>query len=574
MNKTIYFCLSFIVVIFSGYTSHSQTISAATSVFDTTLCEDVGTTISVAGCVSGLTVKTWFGDGTNTITPVSCSGASGSATFSHVYASSGTHTIKHVLYSGVTPIDSLTESRTIFYCSDVYLRTFVDANTNCLYDHGIDFWINKPSKFQVDSAGIPIDTIDVYSGAIYTTYGAPGTIYAYRILSPPYGALTTACPVSGVIYDTVPYSISSTYFLRDKYLAFHCSTTPGFDLDIVAGFQPALIGSAANTANIFIFNSSCTTTPATVKFEYSPKFTFGSIQPVTTSYTVAGTSVTFDAGIVSSNSIKFFSVKLNPVGTLMVGDTVNSKFTISPITGDTNPTNNIVTRCDNILGAWDPNHKSVSPSGDITGGTELEYMLEFENDGTDFAYNIHIMDTLSNYLDIYTLKGGVSSHNVNLIQLNNGSNNILKFDFPNIMLPDTTHHPVEQCRGMVTFSIKAKSPLTPGTTIANRVGIYFDTNPAVMTNTVYSMVPFPTSLQNSHLMQVELYPNPVNNKFTLKTDGNEYKATLYNITGQTISTYNILKNETQISTDQLTPGIYYVVLKGATGSKAIKFEKQ
>lgn len=573
MNKTIYFCLSFIVVIFSGYTSHSQTISAATSVFDTTLCEDVGTTISVAGCVSGLTVKTWFGDGTNTITPVSCSGASGSATFSHVYASSGTHTIKHVLNISSTSLDSLTESRTIFYCGNLYLKTYIDLNGNCVKDAG-DYWPLGTSTFQVDSAGIPIDTINVGTGTLYNTYGGPGTIYTYHILSSPFSSLTTACPISGVINDTIPLSITSGYYLRQKYLGFHCTTTSGFDLDLHTTFQPALTGDAGNKANIYVFNSSCTSVPATVKFEFSPKYSFGAISPASTSYTVTGSSVTFDAGAVSGNAIKHFIVKLNPVIALTVGDTINTKFTVTPITGDTDPANNVVVRCDNVIGACDPNRKSVTPNGDISGGTELEYILEFENDGNDLAYNIHILDTLSNHLDIGTFKGGISTHKMDILQLNNGSSNILKFDFPNIMLPDTTHHPVEQCRGMVTFSIKAKSPLTPGTTIANRVGIYFDTNPAVMTNTVYSMVPFPTSLQNSHLMQVELYPNPVNNKFTLKTDGNEYKATLYNITGQTISTYNIMKNETQISTDQLTPGIYYVVLKGATGSKAIKFEKQ
>lgn len=569
MRKNLYFLFAFISAIVAFSQSRAQTLSTTSFVGDTT-CGVTNVSIVVTGCTSGLTVKTWYGDGTNSTHPITCSGSTGYAMFSHSYAASGTYTVKNVLYSGSMPIDSITLIHVFHYCSNMPIGSYIDMNMNCVYDAG-DNNVYYSGLLRVDSAGYPIDTISIYNGVTYPGYGPPGTIYAFRVLSAP-PALTATCPASGIIYDTIPYSTLDT--IPTRRFGYQCSSVSGFDLSIAASFTPALAGSGANKASFSVFNANCTATTATVKFEFSPKYTFGTIYPATTSYTVSGTSVTFDAGTVSAYVPKNFQIKLTPVTALTVGDTVNTKFTVSPISGDTNPSNNIVVRCDTVRGSYDPNHKSVTPTGYITGGTELEYMLEFENDGTDTAYNIHILDTLSNHLDINTFKGGLSSHSVHFIKLHNGSSNILKFDFPDIMLPDTTHHPVEQCRGMVTFSIKAKSPLAPGTTIANRVGIYFDTNPAVMTNTVYSAVPFPTGLQNNKVMQVELYPNPVNNKFTLKTDGNEYKATLYNITGQVISTYNIMKTETSISTEQLTPGIYYVVLKGTTGSKAIKFEKQ
>jgi uncharacterized repeat protein (TIGR01451 family) len=293
------------------------------------------------------------------------------------------------------------------------------------------------------------------------------------------------------------------------------------------------------------------------------------------SHTVTGTTLIFDAGLISSVAPKYFTIQLTPVLPLTMGDTVNTRYSVTPTTGDTDPANNIVVRCDTVRASYDPNQKSVSPTGNITAGARLEYMLEFENTGSDTAYNIHIMDTLSSYLDAATIMPGASTHQYVMSSILYGAGRILKFDFPNILLPDTTHHAKEICRGMVLFQVNAKSTMPAGTTIANRVGIYFDANPVVMTNSVYSSIPLPVGVsQQPSFIRVTIFPNPVYDVLHVATDGiNTGTITIYSTTGQVVATQPVNAAGTDVATNVLAPGIYYVVVRGDGGVKAAKFEK-
>jgi hypothetical protein len=568
MRKIFYSCLPFLLLLFAAIPSHSQTIFSATC-NNYISCGVANISIIVHGCSVPLTVRTWYGDGTDSIHSATCAGDTSYFTFSHPYPAPGSYTIKNVLYASGIAVDSNILYYSFSQCTYYPMRLYLDENANCVYDAGEDI-SHFSNSLRVDSAGIIIDTIPFYNGIWYKAYGPPGTVYDFRVI-PSVPGLSVTCPSSGIISETIP---AAPVAYPTKYIGLQCGSATGHDLSIVPVMRAAQVGE--NLAIINVFNAMCASAPppVTVKFDFSPKYTLGSVYPVGTTYTVSGTSVTFDAGIIPVYG-KVFYVRLIPTSPLVLGDTVNSTFTVNPIAGDLYPANNIVIRCDTVRTSWDPNRKSVLPSGYISQGTELEYMLEFENDGNDFAHNVHIMDTLSNFLEFNTLKTGISTHQVDLIQLNDGSNNILKFDFPDIMLPDTAHFPVEECRGMVTFSINAKTTLGSGTTITNRVGIYFDTNPVVMTNTTYSYIPYPSGLSDTRLMKVDLYPNPVNNLLTIKTDGVAYNAaTLYNIAGQVLGSYSIDNAEVSIPTNSFAPGIYYVVLRGEAGSKAIKFEKQ
>jgi hypothetical protein len=492
----------------------------------------------------------------------------GVGTTGHNYATTGSFSIKIVLYTPTDAVDSVIFSQSVQYCRNLPIGAYLDANGNCVRD-GSEPYITVPLLVKVDSAGVPIDTISMLSGAYYQAFGAVGTAYSFTMLSPP-GGLALVCPTSGILNFTIA---ASGIMIPTQYYALQCGSTTTFDLGVSATFRPAIAGGGANKASIVVGNSSCSATPAQLKFEFSPKYTFGSLFPSTMSHTVTGTTVLVDVGSVSNASPVSLVIALTPVAALTLGDTVNTKYTVTPITGDAYPANNVVIRCDTVRAAYDPNAKSVTPTGAITAGTRLEYMLQFENDGNDTAYNIHILDTLSGYLDVNTLQLITSTHAVNVLSYTKWGNNILKFDFPDIRLPDSSHH--DYCRGAVVFSINAKTTLSPGTTISNRVGIFFDTNPVVMTNTVYSSIPLPTSVNNMQMMPVELYPNPVKDVLNVRIpDGAYSKATIYNVLGQAVSTHEAHSGTQSLDVQALSPGIYYLSLKGAAGSRAIKFEKQ
>ena len=148
--------------------------------------------------------------------------------------------------------------------------------------------------------------------------------------------------------------------------------------------------------------------------------------------------------------------------------------------------------CRENVTSYDPNEKYGSPFGYgaehfIPNGTDIEYRLSFQNEGTDTAFSVVLRDTLTDLLDITTLRMGVSSHPYTYELVGKG---ILKIDFPGIRLPQLS---VEEAgsQGFVEFKITAKDDLTPMTKIKNSVSIYFDYNEPVKTNTAVHTIEKP-----------------------------------------------------------------------------------
>ncbi len=141
--------------------------------------------------------------------------------------------------------------------------------------------------------------------------------------------------------------------------------------------------------------------------------------------------------------------------------------------------------CMEIIDSYDPNDKSVSPQG-ITDnnylmpGTTLEYLIRFQNTGSDTAYNIVVVDTLSEYLDISTIQWGINSHQYT-IDVSGQGQPILEFTFNDINLPDSTTNEANS-HGFVKFKIAPYDTLVNGTEIQNTADIYFDYNLPIRTN--------------------------------------------------------------------------------------------
>lgn len=153
---------------------------------------------------------------------------------------------------------------------------------------------------------------------------------------------------------------------------------------------------------------------------------------------------------------------------------------------DENPETSI--QCLIIVDAFDPNEKTVEPGG-ITAAhlvrpeTTLDFCIHFQNTGSDTAFDIHLIDTLSPDLDIHTLQFGASSHPYSVSFLP-GPLPTLRIDFNNILLPDsTTNEPGSN--GFVNFSVKPDSLCPLNTMITNFADIYFDFNQAVRTDTAF-----------------------------------------------------------------------------------------
>ncbi len=142
-----------------------------------------------------------------------------------------------------------------------------------------------------------------------------------------------------------------------------------------------------------------------------------------------------------------------------------------------------------ITCAIDPNEKQIEPviydnEGNIYLDKEEEivYTIRFQNLGSDTAFNIIIEDTLSNYLDVETLRIIASSHEFN----GDYKNRLLTFSFNDILLPPKVTNELES-QGFISFGIFPKIGIPDFTPIENKALIYFDYNAPIITNNTYSL---------------------------------------------------------------------------------------
>jgi uncharacterized repeat protein (TIGR01451 family) len=139
--------------------------------------------------------------------------------------------------------------------------------------------------------------------------------------------------------------------------------------------------------------------------------------------------------------------------------------------------------CGVITGSYDPNDKRGFPSGvtnqnHIQPNQQLQYVVRFQNTGTDTAFTVVIRDTLETDLNIFTVRPGVSSHDYTFRKY---GPRVLEWTFNNILLPDsTTNEPGSN--GFITFTVDQVPDLPNGTLINNQADIYFDFNAPIITN--------------------------------------------------------------------------------------------
>jgi uncharacterized repeat protein (TIGR01451 family) len=237
--------------------------------------------------------------------------------------------------------------------------------------------------------------------------------------------------------------------------------------------------------------------------------------------------------------------------------------------------------CVTVTGSYDPNDKQAIPEGygpehNIRPNTDLTYKIRFQNTGTDTAFTVVIRDTISEFLDLTTIKAGASSHPYRLDIVDGRT---LKFTFDNILLPDsTTNEPASQ--GYVQYEIAQKRDLDLGTVINNSAAIYFDFNPPIITNETMH-----TIAENFILvdileidrpdLQMTVAPNPATDYCRIDIQGLDIARgtlRLFNTAGQLVLEQAYDDQQIELELSALPRGLYLFTLltnKGATASGKI-----
>ncbi len=219
--------------------------------------------------------------------------------------------------------------------------------------------------------------------------------------------------------------------------------------------------------------------------------------------------------------------------------------------------------CQSNIGSFDPNDKTGFPLGinsQIERNMPIEYLIRFQNTGTDTAFNVVIEDRLREGLDVLTFEPGASSHTYRWTL----DDRHLRFYFDDILLPDsTTNEPASH--GFVKFKVKQKPDLSSGFEIYNSAAIFFDFNEPIITNETLHRITDEYIIINVDELPdqdvlIKAFPNPMQTETTIRVEGANrgiMELALYNISGQLILQQSSLSGNFNLQRDQLSSGLYF-----------------
>jgi hypothetical protein len=283
---------------------------------------------------------------------------------------------------------------------------------------------------------------------------------------------------------------------------------------------------------------------------------------------------TFNIGARSSYNSRFVFKLPADIG--LLGQTLTSKAWV--VREDDDTTNNVGVMNNFVTGSYDPNDKSLfeaigsTESVFISDSTVMEYTIRFQNTGTDTAFNVRVEDVISNKLDVFSIEVMDASHEYTMKLKDD---NKLVWYFDNILLPDSNVNE-PQSHGYIKFRINQKKDNPNGTIIANSADIYFDFNPAVVTNEIVAMVgeEFITSVDPEFSeLQVTVSPNPTVDYVTVECELDNMSYQLVSESGRVIRT-GTLHGSDQINLENEKNGIYYLLVTGNQKTVTQRIVKQ
>lgn len=246
-------------------------------------------------------------------------------------------------------------------------------------------------------------------------------------------------------------------------------------------------------------------------------------------------------------------------------------------TSDGQPSRSV--SCRPNQGSSDPNDKTGYPLGYgtdhyILPDLPLTYKIRFQNTGTDTAFRVLILDTLSAHLDVTTLQLQTSSHPMTWRLY---GNNVLEVLYDPIALPDSNvNEPASH--GFVTFQIDPLPNLPLPTVVENTAAIYFDGNAPIITNTTSHTIDtgfVPIKVINSveapfeNRVEVLVYPNPFYTQTVIEVKFSELDQApldliIYNSLGQVVHQQKSEQQRFVVQRNGLTDGVYfYTIRQGA-----------
>lgn len=467
----------------------------------------------------------------------------------------------NTLIGGVFSHESDIPSAFIYYLDGLELNNIIKGS--------IFLDSNEDGVKDLDEEGINIGTFLVNDEYVsfpndqgcFSTLVSPG-IHNIMYQLPDDWELTT---------DSISYTIQTTQqTYGEDILLFGLKPTNNIEKVEPFIFPNPLVCNQTSTNFLKVKNTGTVFSKGQIQLVYPGVFQSSNIQPDTIQNDTLFWSF---EDLAPGNSI-LYELELTMPGVNSIGDSLI--FHASSFLLDNNQ---IITDSfksdyrDILLCAYDPNDKKVSPAGIGEDGLTnpdqfFTYTVRFQNTGNYPARDIIITDTLDQNLDWESFEFLIASHPITEV---NRRDHAVEFIFNNINLPDSLNNEPES-HGLISFRIKPKENLANFTDIFNTAHIYFDQNPAIVTNTVKNKIDLGLVDLTIHspLLKVQIFPNPSSGMINVLLNQDINKTLtwqLWSPLGQRIQTGKINSRSQQLNMTKLSPGIYILDIEGVAKKK-------
>jgi uncharacterized repeat protein (TIGR01451 family) len=437
-------------------------------------------------------------------------------------------------------------------CATVSGTVRIDTNGDCLVDAG-----DVPVQNRLIRANPGNFLASTDASGNYTLYLDPGT-YTIDELFPNSSTANACTPSFSVNLPDPSASISGIDFMD--------TITNGVDLSIQL-FTSQIRPQMSSLLNVIVSDQSGNGLTAGLDGWFT----------LPAGIQLYGLNTTY----TQSNDTVYFQFYSNQTTVYLQGVIFNSSLpagsmpifygAIETLPTETIISNNSTVYQTFVVNSFDPNDKTTfingvqNDSNIYLSEQSLTYLIRFQNTGTAEAIDIHVMDTISEYLDLNTFEMLGTSHPCQVYF--NGRE--VKFDFPGIYLADSTSNEPES-HGFILYRIRQDQSNTVGNVINNTAFIFFDFNEAVITNTTWDEIVEPSTNSVAELSDgtVKLYPNPANNIMHITAENPVDKLTIYSVNGTAILALADQGNYLNLDVSGLNSGMYIVEVI-ANGQRSI-----
>lgn len=477
----------------------------------------------------------------------------------------GTYTISYQICAVQSPTSCSTATVTVNVANEGFLlKAFVDTNSNGTQDAGESNFNFGQFTYQINNTGATT-SIASSNGMYYIQESNTANSYDFGFtIDSNYSSYYTVTTSSYNDVNFVSGSGVTVYNFPVTQLPYS---------DAMVTLSPFVAPRPGFTYQNRIAYKNAGNQPiatGTVTFNKSNTVTITNISQTGTTPTATGFTYDFTNLLPNETRQIIVTMQVPTIPTVALGNLITNTAAVTIPASDLMLSNNNSSLTQTIVGSYDPNDKTESHGGKIVHSTfgpndYLTYTIQFENTGTYQAENVRINDVLDVKLDETSIKMVNASHNYLLTRVNNN----LNWNFNGIDLAPSG-------KGEVTFQVKPKPGYAIGDIIPNTASIYFDFNPAIVTNTFTTEFVSTMSVSEFKNSTFMAYPNPTNGTVTISSkDTASLISTVIvtDILGKTIQTKTINNTTAIVDLSDLSSGIYFAKVKSENSESVIKIVK-